>query len=63
MFVSISSDWLYPTEQSKAMVRACMQLNKQVSFYEVQSDYGHDAFLIETDKFKAVLEPFLRREL
>ncbi len=60
LFVSISSDWLYPTTQSKEMVRACMKRNKQVSFCEVQSDYGHDAFLIEPEPFAAVIAPFLR---
>mgnify|MGYP006224949947 CR=1 FL=1 len=62
LFMSISSDWLYPTTQSKDMVRACMRLNKQVSFCEVQSDYGHDAFLIEPDQFSQIIAPFLRRE-
>ncbi len=59
LFVSISSDWLYSTEQSREMVRACMSLNKAVSFCEVQSDYGHDAFLIEHEKFAAIIKPFI----
>jgi homoserine acetyltransferase len=36
-----------------------MKLNKQVSFSEVDSDYGHDAFLVEADKFSQVIAPFL----
>ena len=59
LFISISSDWLYPTELSKEMVAACMNIKKQVSFCEVQSDYGHDAFLIETSKFGQLIKPFL----
>lgn len=59
LFISISSDWLYPTEQSKKMVRACMNLNKRVSFCEVQSEYGHDAFLIECEKFGKPIKSFL----
>jgi len=59
LFISISSDWLYSTEQSKAMVRVCMNLNKDVSFCDVQSDYGHDAFLIEHEKFGELIKPFL----
>ena len=59
LFISISSDWLYSTDQSKEMVRSCMNLNKDVSFCEVQSDYGHDAFLIEYEKFGSIIKPFL----
>ena len=36
-----------------------MNLNKDVSFCEVQSDYGHDAFLIEYEKFGSIIKPFL----
>ena len=59
LFISISSDWLYSTDQSKEMLRSCMNLNKDVSFCEVQSDYGHDAFLIEYEKFGSIIKPFL----
>ena len=59
LFISISSDWLYPTDQTKQMVAACMNLNKHVSFCEVNSDYGHDAFLIENEKFDRLMSSFL----
>ena len=59
LFVSISSDWLYPTDQSKKMVAACMNLNKHVTFCEVNSDYGHDSFLIENEKFDRLIHSFL----
>ena len=59
LFVSISSDWLYPTDQTKKMVAACMNLNKHVTFCEVNSDYGHDAFLIENEKFDFIIGSFL----
>ena len=59
LFVSISSDWLYPTDQTKQMVAACMNLNKHVTFCEVTSDYGHDAFLIENEKFDRLIGSFL----
>ncbi|RAP31251.1 homoserine O-acetyltransferase [Candidatus Marinamargulisbacteria bacterium SCGC AG-343-D04] len=63
LFISISSDWLYPTEQSKEMARTCMNMNKKVTFCEVESDYGHDSFLIEVDKFGEVIHSFIEREL
>lgn len=59
LFISISSDWLYPTDQTKQMVAACMNLEKHVSFCEVTSDYGHDAFLIENEKFDRLVSSFL----
>ena len=62
LLISISSDWLYPTEQSKRIARTCMRLNKPVTFCEVESPYGHDAFLIESDKFGKVIKPFIEEK-
>ena len=59
LVMSISSDWLYSTEQIKEWVHVLMHMNKAVSFCEVESDYGHDAFLVESDKFKEFVCPFL----
>ena len=39
-----------------------MKLNKHVSYCEVDSDYGHDAFLIEVDKFSNVIAPFMEKK-
>ncbi|MBI9086480.1 MAG: hypothetical protein JEZ11_22985 [Desulfobacterales bacterium] len=46
LFVSCGTDWLFPTEQSREMVRALLSKGKDVSLVEVDSPYGHDAFLI-----------------
>ena len=62
LFISISSDWLYPTDLFKEMVSASMKNNKHVSFCEVQSDYGHDSFLIECEKFAEIIKPFLESQ-
>jgi homoserine O-acetyltransferase len=61
LILSISSDWLYPTEQSKDIAHILMKQNKQISFCEIDSDYGHDSFLIEVQKFAAVIKPFLEK--
>ena len=61
IFVSISSDWLYPTEQSKKMASTCMNLNKNVTFCEIDSNYGHDSFLIDIQKFGDVIQSFLEK--
>lgn len=46
MILSFSSDWLYPTAMSLAMVRALQAEKKDVSFVELDLPYGHDSFLV-----------------
>ena len=46
LVLSFSSDWLFPTEQSKDIVRALKVNRKNVTFCEIPSSYGHDAFLL-----------------
>lgn len=59
LFVSYSSDWLFPTSQSKEMVRALLSSGKSVSFIDIDSPYGHDAFLLEEEKLTRIVEGFL----
>ncbi len=59
LFVSYSSDWLFPSEQSREMVRALKHNKKDVSFIEIDSPYGHDAFLVEYEQLKRIIVPFL----
>lgn len=59
LFVSYSTDWLFPTSQTKEMVRALLSNGKPVSFIEVDSPYGHDAFLVEEEKLTRILSGFL----
>ncbi|KJS31779.1 MAG: homoserine acetyltransferase [Desulfatitalea sp. BRH_c12] len=60
LFVSYSSDWLFPTSQTKEMVSALLSNGKPVSFIEIDSPYGHDAFLVEEDKLARILSGFLK---
>jgi homoserine O-acetyltransferase len=59
LFVSYSSDWLFPTAQSKEMVQALLSNGKDVSFIDIESPYGHDAFLLEEEKLTRILSGFL----
>jgi len=59
LFVSYSSDWLFPTSQSKEIVRALLSCGKSVSFIDIDSPYGHDAFLLEEEKLTRIVEGFL----
>ena len=57
--VSFSSDWLYPTSASRAIVHALNAGGASVSFVEIMTDRGHDAFLIADPEFNATAHGFL----
>jgi homoserine O-acetyltransferase len=57
--VSFTSDWLFPTSESRALVHALNAAAANVSFVEIQSDKGHDAFLLDEPEFFKVLRGFL----
>ena len=57
--ISFTSDWLFPTAESKEIVRALNSVTANVSFVEIQSDKGHDAFLLDEPEFFATLSGFL----
>jgi homoserine O-acetyltransferase/O-succinyltransferase len=59
LILSISSDMLYLSEQSRELARVLMRLNKDVIYAEIDSPFGHDAFLLEYDKQAKILKPFL----
>ena len=59
LVMAISSDWLYTPEQSRSIAYELMRLNKSVSFVEIDSDYGHDTFLIDSENTQTVISSFL----
>jgi homoserine O-acetyltransferase len=61
MVVSFTSDWLYPTYQSKAMVKAMKKNGLDVSFCEIEAEWGHDAFLIPNARLTTLMRGFLER--
>jgi homoserine O-acetyltransferase len=56
---SFSSDWLFPTEESREIVRALNRAAANVGFVEIATDKGHDAFLLEEPDFHRALGGFL----
>jgi homoserine O-acetyltransferase len=60
LVVSYTSDWLYPTYQSKEMVKAMKKNNLDVSFCEIDARWGHDAFLLPSDRLDNLVKGFLR---
>ncbi|MBM3581762.1 MAG: homoserine O-acetyltransferase, partial [Alphaproteobacteria bacterium] len=57
--ISFTSDWLYPTEESRKIVHALNAVAANVSFAEIVSDNGHDSFLLDEPEFHRVFEGFL----
>jgi homoserine O-acetyltransferase len=61
LVVSFTSDWLYPTYQSRAMVQAMKKNGLDVSFCEIEAEWGHDAFLLPSKRLTALMRGFLER--
>jgi homoserine O-acetyltransferase len=59
LVISFSSDWLFPPKQSRQVVDALLTNNKRVSYSEVNSPYGHDAFLLEPEVLGRLIGGFL----
>ena len=61
LIISFTSDWLFPSSQSKEMTKALVKAGKDVSYCEIQSPCGHDAFLLEFDTQTEIIKSFLKR--
>lgn len=57
--ISFTSDWLFPTAESREIVGALNANAAKVSFVEIESDKGHDAFLLDEPDFHQTLRGFL----
>lgn len=57
--VSFTSDWLYPTSESRDVVHALNAGGARVSFAEIETDKGHDAFLLDVPEFTDIVRAFL----
>ncbi|MDJ0625696.1 MAG: homoserine O-acetyltransferase [Candidatus Caenarcaniphilales bacterium] len=60
LLVSFSSDWLYPSYQSIEIVKALQFCNIPVTYCEIDSPYGHDAFLLEDQELAPLIKGFLK---
>ena len=59
LVISFTSDWLYPSYQSLEIVRALRSRNREVAYVELESNYGHDAFLAEVAEQSEIVRGFL----
>ena len=62
LIVSISSDWLFPPAQQLEMVEGLIASRKDVSYFQIESPYGHDAFLLEYEALSLGVDAFLNGE-
>ena len=58
--VSFDTDWLYPTAESRSIVKALNAAGAAASFVELSSPFGHDAFLLDSPELNRVVDGFLR---
>jgi homoserine O-acetyltransferase len=59
LIISFTSDWLYPTYQSREIVKALKKNGLDVSFCEIEARWGHDAFLLPNERMTAMIKGFL----
>jgi len=59
LWFAFTSDWLYPPTQTEELVTELQRLNKTVNYHLIDSDYGHDSFLVEPEKYIPLLKEFL----
>ncbi|GBQ15110.1 homoserine O-acetyltransferase [Swaminathania salitolerans LMG 21291] len=57
--ISFTSDWLFPTSQSRLLARALNRAGVNVSFVEIESDRGHDAFLLDEPDLERTMRGFI----
>ncbi len=58
---SYTSDWLFPSSQSQELVSALLNRQRNVTYVELESSKGHDAFLLEIDPLQKMIRPFLEQ--
>jgi homoserine O-acetyltransferase len=61
LVVSFTSDWLYPSYHSKELVSALTAAGADVTYLDIQSTWGHDAFLLEVDTMTHLIGSFMDR--
>jgi len=61
LVISFKSDWLYPAYQSKEIVKACKLAGVETTYCEIDSTYGHDAFLLEIEEESHLIKHFLKK--
>jgi homoserine O-acetyltransferase len=61
LLTGIRTDWLFPPSEIRTLAAKAAGLRKEVTYQEIDSPHGHDAFLKEWDQLAALLSPFVGR--
>ena len=61
LILAFKSDWLYPASQSREIVKACKLAGVDTTYCEIDSTYGHDAFLLEVEEETHLVKYFLQK--
>ncbi len=61
LIMAFKSDWLYPTYQSKEILKICKLAGIEATYCEINSTYGHDAFLLEIEEETHLVKHFLKK--
>ena len=59
LILSFTSDWLFPTNENKEIVKKLNFFNRNVSFTEIETDKGHDSFLLDEPELDLTISGFL----
>ena len=59
LVISFESDWLYPPSQSRELVRNLKRANRQATYVNLETPYGHDSFLIKNPEFTRIVQNYL----
>jgi homoserine O-acetyltransferase len=62
LVVGFTSDWLFPPDQNRLIALALMRAGKRASYAELDTDLGHDSFLLESEGLYALVRGFLERD-
>ena len=62
-FFSFSSDWLFPTTETKTIIKSLNSSDANVSFVEIETDNGHDSFLLNEPEFHKILKGFISGQI
>lgn len=60
LVISFTTDWRFPPDRSREIADALIRANKAVSYVEIDSEYGHDAFLIPIDRYRQVFAAYMQ---
>ncbi len=61
LVISFSSDWRFPPRRSRDIVDALIAANQDVSYAEIDSPHGHDAFLLPNERYQAVFSAYMQQ--